>query len=82
MFQAKVVYIGINALVLAIGLNKLYSVGLLPFSPSDWIDLIPRQTVQNTLIFFSIYLHFFLANGNRNRCQTLMNKEKFKMKRF
>ena len=38
-------YVGINAFVLSIGLHKLYTVGLLPFSPSDWIGLIPRQTV-------------------------------------
>lgn len=41
----KFIYVGINAFVLSIGLHKLYGVGLLPFSPSDWIDLIPRQTV-------------------------------------
>ena len=28
-------------IILSIGLYKLYSIGLLPLLPSDWVDLIP-----------------------------------------
>ena len=33
-------YFGIQSVILSIGLYKLYTIGLLPLSPSDWIDLI------------------------------------------
>lgn len=36
---------GIHGAIFSIGLYKLYNLGLLPLSPSDWIDLIPSHHV-------------------------------------
>jgi hypothetical protein len=40
-------YGGINLCIVSIGLYKLYSLGLLPLSPADWIDLVPKTAVSN-----------------------------------
>lgn len=41
----KLIYIAIYSVVLAIVVNKLMSIGLLPTSPADWIDLIEPYSV-------------------------------------
>lgn len=41
----KLIYLGIYSVVLAIVANKLMTVGLLPTSPADWIDLISPYSV-------------------------------------
>jgi len=43
LFPYKLIYAGIQCIVLGIGFYKFYTMGLLPLSPSDWIDLIPHQ---------------------------------------
>jgi hypothetical protein len=45
LFPYKIIYGGIQMVVLAIGFYKFYTMGLLPLSPADWIDLIPHQHV-------------------------------------
>lgn len=50
LIQPKLTYIGINFVLLLMGLYKLYNMGLLPLSPSDYVDLIPRSKVTPFLI--------------------------------
>ena len=45
--QYKLIHIGINLILLAMGLYKLNSMGLLPLSPSDYVDLVPKSRVRN-----------------------------------
>ena len=40
LIQYKLVYLGIQAIVLGIAGNKLSKMGLLPTSAPDWIDLV------------------------------------------
>lgn len=45
--MCKLAYLGISGFSLIIGFYKLYTLGLLPLNPSDWIDLIPLHHVIN-----------------------------------
>ena len=50
LFKYKLMYLGIYGFVLSIGLYKFYNLGLLPLSPSDWVDIIPGHEVKHFLI--------------------------------
>lgn len=41
----KLIYLAINCFLFGLVVYKLLNVGLLPTSPSDWIDLIPPFSV-------------------------------------
>jgi len=45
MIKYKLIFIGINMIILAIMLYKFYNMGLLPLNPSDYTDLIPKTKV-------------------------------------
>ena len=47
----KLMYAAIQSVILGIGGYRLYTMGLLPLSPADYVDLIPRRTVN----FFSMH---------------------------
>lgn len=42
----KLMYIGINLVLFGMGLYKLNTMGLLPLSPSDYVDLVPKSIVR------------------------------------
>ena len=46
----KLMYLGINLILLGIIIYKLSVMGLLPVSPTDYIDLIPFYEVKYLLI--------------------------------
>jgi len=39
----KLVFIGINMGIMTMGMYKLYGIGLLPLSPADHVDWIPKK---------------------------------------
>lgn len=41
----KLIYMGLNGVVLAFGLYKLYGMGLLPLHAADYVALVPYMTV-------------------------------------
>ena len=43
----KLIYFGINIVLLGIIIYKLSAMGLLPVSPTDYVDLIPLYQVQH-----------------------------------
>lgn len=45
LIKYKLIHSAINLILLGIVINKLLNVGLLPTSPSDWVDLIPPYSV-------------------------------------
>lgn len=45
LLKYKAMYLGINIIILGIVVNKLSNMGLLPVSPTDYIDLIPPYRV-------------------------------------
>jgi len=51
LIQYKLMYAGIQSVILSIGLYKLYTIGLLPLSPADWIDLISPLKHEQRAIF-------------------------------
>lgn len=52
----KFIYGAIHSVILALCLNKFHTMGLLPLSPSDWIDLIPHDivSIENKISLFFI----------------------------
>ena len=58
----KLIYMGINGIVLAIGLYKLYNMGLLPLHPADYVDLVPHMKVYPVLRSPKSYLLIFHPN--------------------
>ncbi|KRX02435.1 hypothetical protein PPERSA_10052 [Pseudocohnilembus persalinus] len=50
LLKFKLYYIGMKSLILSVALYKLYNLGLLPLSPSDWVDLVPSYQ-QNEIVF-------------------------------
>eukprot|EP00331_Platyophrya_macrostoma_P028678 CAMPEP_0176449188 /NCGR_PEP_ID=MMETSP0127-20121128/26293_1 /TAXON_ID=938130 /ORGANISM="Platyophrya macrostoma, Strain WH" /LENGTH=160 /DNA_ID=CAMNT_0017836407 /DNA_START=12 /DNA_END=494 /DNA_ORIENTATION=+ len=40
----KLMYAAIQSVILSIGGYRLYTMGLLPLAPADWVDLIPRRS--------------------------------------
>lgn len=47
LLKYKLIYLAIYSVVMAITINKLMTIGLLPTSPADWIDLISPYSVPN-----------------------------------
>lgn len=45
LLHYQFVYLCIHSFVFAIGLYKIYTIGLLPLSSADWIDLVPYHKV-------------------------------------
>ena len=51
----KLMYILANLIGIALAVYKFNSMGLLPTSPSDWLEFIDVKTVSHTLILTAIY---------------------------
>jgi len=52
LLQYKLIYLAVNGLLLSIGMYKVYTLGLLPLSAADWIDIVPLHSVSKSIIIF------------------------------
>ena len=49
----KFIYFGINLIVFTFCLYKLAGIGLIPLSPSDYVDLLPENNVNADIVRFN-----------------------------
>ena len=49
----KLIYFSINAALLGYSAYRLYHIGLLPLSPADYVDLLPRNPMYHLVVDIS-----------------------------